>query len=62
MFEPSVDAEMRKGVILDFFGPARMWAQHAVGDHAIDEWEFIAGDYRIERNDDFSEVVIHLTP
>ena len=60
MFKPSVDSEMRKSVILDFFGPVRMWAQYAVGDHAIDEWEIVAHDYRIERNDDFSEVIIHL--
>ncbi len=59
-FEPSVDAEKREGVALDFFGPVRIWAQYAVGDHAIDEWEIVAHDYRIERNDDFSEVIIHL--
>ena len=59
-FEPSVDADKRKGVVLDFFGPVRIWAQYAVGDHAIDEWEIFAHDYRIERNDDFSVVIIHL--
>ena len=59
-FVPSVDAEIRKGVILDFFGPVSLWAQYAVGDYAVDEWEIVAHEYRIERSSDFSEVVIHL--
>ena len=59
-FEPSVDADRRKGIILDFFGPVTLWAQYAVGNYAVEEWEIVAHDYRIERSDDFSIVTIHL--
>lgn len=59
-FDPSVDADRRKGVILDFSEPVSIWAQHAIGEYAVDEWEIVAHDYRIRRSSDFSEVVIHL--
>ena len=59
-FHPSKDAEKRKGLILDFFGPVGLWAQYAVGKRAIDEWEIGAHEYRIEKHGDISEVTIHL--
>ena len=48
-FEPHVDGDPRKGVILDFFGPLSLWAQYAEGGHARNEWEIVADDYRVER-------------
>ncbi len=57
-FDPDRDGDPRKGVIVDFFGPVTLWAQYAEGDHAIDEWEIVADDYRIEKHGDTSEVTI----
>ena len=48
-FEPHVDGDLRKGVILDFFGPLSLWAQYAERGHALNEWEIVADDYRVER-------------
>ena len=48
-FEPHVDGDPRKGVILDFFGPLSLWAQYAERGHALNEWEIVADDYRVER-------------
>ena len=48
-FEPHVDGYPRKGVILDFFGPVSLWAQYAEGGHALNEWEIVIVDYRVER-------------
>ena len=48
-FEPDVDGDPRKGVILDFFGPLSLWAQYAEGGRALNEWEIVADDYRVER-------------
>ena len=48
-FEPHVDGDPRKGVVLDFFGPLSLWAQYAEGGHALNEWEIVADDYRVER-------------
>ena len=48
-FEPHLDGDPRKGVILDFFGPVSLWAQYAEGGHALNEWEIVADDYRVER-------------
>ena len=59
-FHPSKDAPKRKGVILDFFGPVALWAQYAVGERAIDEWEIGSHEYSIEKHGDISEVTIHL--
>ena len=58
-FDPSVDADRRKGVVLDFFGGVTLWAQYAEGGHAVDEWEIAAPDYRIEGAADGSDVTIH---
>ena len=57
-FDPDVDASPRKGVILDFFNGASLWAQYAEGDYAINEWEIRANDYRVERAADGSEIKI----
>lgn len=52
-FAPSKDALKRKGVILDFFDNDKqiinLWAQYAEGDTALNEWEIIAMDYRVEK-------------
>ena len=58
-FEPDVDASPRKGVILDFFNGVSLWAQHAEGNYAINEWEIRADDYRIEQAADGSEIRIY---
>ena len=36
-------------MILDFFGPLSVWAQYSEGGHALNEWEIVADDYRVER-------------
>ena len=48
-FDPSVDADPRKGVVLDFFGGITFWAQYAEDGHAVDEWQISAADYRLEK-------------
>ena len=59
-FEPSRDGSPRKGVILDFFGPASIWAQYAEGDRAVNEWEIASDQYRIKRRGGSSEITIYL--
>ena len=49
-FEPSVDANKRKGVILDFFNGVELWAQYAEGRTALNEWTISAEDYRVEKS------------
>ena len=48
-FDPSKDADKRKAVILDFFNGVSLWAQYAEGMYAINEWEILSEDYRIEK-------------
>ncbi len=52
-FDPSRDAAKRKGVILDFFDSEgqiiSLWAQYAEGETALNEWEILANDYRVEK-------------
>ena len=48
-FDPSKDADKRKGVILDFFNGVSLWAQYAEGMYALNEWEILSEDYRIEK-------------
>ena len=48
-FDPSKDANKRKGVIIDFFNGVSLWAQYAEGPYALNEWEILADDYRIEK-------------
>lgn len=48
-FDPSKDANKRKGVILDFFSGVSLWAQYAEGNTALSEWEILADDYRVEK-------------
>ncbi len=48
-FDPSRDADKRKAVILDFFNGVSLWAQYAEGPYAINEWEILSEDYRIEK-------------
>ncbi len=56
-FDPSKDANKRKGVIVDFFNGVRLWAQYAEGNTALSEWEIFSDDYHIEKNG--SEYRIH---
>ena len=49
-FDPSKDANKRKGVILDFFRGIGLWAQYAEGNTALSEWEILADDYRVEKS------------
>ena len=59
-FDPDdIDASPRKAVILDFFDGVRLWAQYSEGDHAINEWEIFAGDYRVEKAGNSSEIKIY---
>ena len=59
-FDPDdIDASPRKAVVLDFFDGVRLWAQYAEGDHAINEWEIFAADYRIEKAGGNSEIKIY---
>ena len=61
-FDPDdIDASPRKAVILDFFDGVRLWAQYSEGDHAINEWEIFAGDYRVEKAGNGSEMKIYFT-
>ena len=60
-FEPSVDASLRKGVALNFFDEVSLWAQYAEGDQAVDKWEILADDYRVERAGDSSEFTIYFS-
>ena len=48
-FDPSVDANKRKGVILDFFNGIELWAQYSEGRTALSEWSITAQDYHIEK-------------
>ena len=59
-FDPDdIDASPRKAVILDFFDGIRVWAQYSEDDHAINEWEIFAGDYRVEKAGSGSEIKIY---
>ena len=58
-FDPAKDASLRKGVILDFFDGISLWAQYSEGNHAINEWEIFAEDYRVEKAGDDSEIKIY---
>ena len=59
-FESSKDASPRKGVILDFFGPISIWAQYSEDRRAVNEWEIVSNDYRIEKHGGGSEMTIYL--
>ena len=59
-FDPSVDASPRKGVVLDFHDGITLWAQYSEDRRAVNEWEIIAKDYRIEKHGDTSEITIYL--
>ena len=58
-FEPSIDASPRKGVVLSFFDEVSIWAQYAEGYRAVNEWEVLADDYRVERAGDSPEFTIY---
>ena len=58
-FEPHVDGDPRRGVIVSFFGPLSLWAQYAEGRYALNEWEITSREYRIEKHGDTSEVTVY---
>ena len=58
-FEPHVDGDPRRGVIVSFFGPLSLWAQYSEGRYALNEWEITAREYRIEKHGDTSEVTLY---
>ena len=58
-FEPHVDGDPRRGVIVSFLGPLSLWAQYAEGQRALNEWEIVADEYRIEKHGDTSVVTVH---
>jgi len=61
-FDPDdIGASPRKGIVLDFFDGVRLWAQYAEGNHAINEWEIFAADYRVEKAENGSEIKIYFT-
>ncbi len=60
-FGPSKDGSPRKGVIIQFFGGVGLWAQYSEGGHALDEWEIVATDYRIEQTRGGSIIRIRFT-
>ena len=49
-FDPSKEADKRKGVILDFFNGIELWAQYAEGETALNEWSISAEDYHIVKS------------
>lgn len=53
-FHPSLDAPERKAVVLDFFSSEDqalgLWAQYALNNAALAEWEVSAEDYRVEKS------------
>lgn len=59
-FEPHVDGDPRRGVIVSFIGPFSLWAQYAEGRYALSEWEITANEIRIESRGGTSEVTLHL--
>ena len=59
-FVPSKDASPRRGVILSFLGQITIWAQYAESGHALNEWEIVAGDYRIEQHGSLSEITLRI--
>ena len=60
-FEPSRDASPRKAVVIDFFGPAGIYAQYSKDGHVVDEWEVFADDYSIEQRSEGREITIRFT-
>lgn len=55
-FVSSKDASPRKAVILDFFDGIRVWAQYSKKDHAVNEWEIAAQDYRVLKVENSSRI------
>ena len=47
-FDPHVDGDPRKGVILDFYNGISLWAQYAEGEYAVNEWEILADGYSVK--------------
>ena len=48
-------------MIIHFFSGVGLWAQYSEGGHALDEWEIVTSDYRIEQTRDGSIIRIHFT-
>ena len=49
-FDPSRDGSPRRAVVLDFSNGMSLWAQYAVGNEAVHEWEIYSEDVSVETN------------
>lgn len=58
-FDPSRDADKRKGVILNFFDGIELWAQYSEGRYALAEWQINADSYSVEGREDGSEITLY---
>lgn len=58
-FDPNVEGDPRKGLVIEFSGPYMLWGQYSEGRQALNEWEISADDYRIEKHGNISEVTVH---
>lgn len=58
-FDPSVDANRRKGVVLRFSAEVSLWAQYAENEHAVNEWEITSTGYRVQKGGGRSEYTLH---
>ena len=47
-FDPHVDGDPRKGVILDFTVGITLWAQYSEDGLAVNEWEISAESYSVD--------------
>lgn len=62
-FDPHIDGNPRKAVVLDFFRPFFLWAQYSEDGWATDEWGIDAGDYRVESGGSATVVTLYpVTP
>ena len=60
-FEPSVDGDPRKGVVVDFTDGFRLWAQYAEGANAVNEWEIFSDEYSFEKHGSISEITVNFS-
>ncbi len=53
-----MDGDPRKGVVIDFIGPLSLWAQYTEGANAVNEWEIVSDEFRVEKHGSISEITI----
>ncbi|MCG9128507.1 hypothetical protein JT359_12975 [Candidatus Poribacteria bacterium] len=63
-FSPSIDADQRKAVIIDFSNhkDSRMllWGQYSEGGKAINEWQISSDDILVYKNDTYYQLTFFL--